>query len=251
MDTEFRRLQVREEVINARAFDTVLVNSYFSMESVARTYGIVARVCYLGVNLDDWTPPPSETPGYGLIGVGGFQFSKRIDLVIESVGLLSGPAPPIIWAGYGANEQYLENVVELARSRRVPFTPYLKISHEKLLSLTSAASIYCCTARLEPFGYGPLEAGAARLPVVAVAEGGFRETVVQGVNGLLVDPDPESFAAALQYLLDDEERRQSLGDGGRKLVEERWTVGSAATRLEAELERALARGRKKPAFAPH
>ena len=72
--------------------------------------------------------------------------------------------------------------------------------------------------------------------------------MVQGVNGLLVDPNPESFAAALQYLLDDEERRQSLGDGGRKLVEERWTVGSAATRLEAELERALTRGRKKPAF---
>src|SRR5262249_39429438 len=43
------RLQAMQEWSNVRACDEVLVNSYFSRESVSRTYGIDAKVCYLGI----------------------------------------------------------------------------------------------------------------------------------------------------------------------------------------------------------
>jgi glycosyltransferase involved in cell wall biosynthesis len=42
--------------------------------------------------------------------------------------------------------------------------------------------------RLEPLGLAPLEAGACGLPVVAVAEAGVRETVVDGITGSLTGP---------------------------------------------------------------
>ena len=50
----------------------------------------------------------------------------------------------------------------------------------------------------EPFGFAPLEANACGTPVVALAEGGVKETVVTGVNGTLVsDEDPRTVAAAI------------------------------------------------------
>jgi len=42
------------------------------------------------------------------------------------------------------------------------------------------------SARLEPFGLAPLEANACATPVVAVAEGGVRESIRNGVNGVLI-----------------------------------------------------------------
>jgi len=51
--------------------------------------------------------------------------------------------------------------------------------------------------RLEPVRYAPLEANACELPVVGVTEGGLRETIVDGVNGLLVDP-PVALAEGIE-----------------------------------------------------
>jgi glycosyltransferase involved in cell wall biosynthesis len=54
---------------------------------------------------------------------------------------------------------------------------------------------------VEDFGLVPVEAQACGCPVVALAEGGATETVVDGVTGLLVSsPAPEAFAEALDRL---------------------------------------------------
>jgi glycosyltransferase involved in cell wall biosynthesis len=234
--TELRRLQVREEVINANSFGVILVNSYFSMESVSRAYGLGSSVCYLGVDIDEWTPTELAGRRHGVIGIGTFQFPKRIELVIDAMALLPEPAPPLHWVGNGADPRYLSELEQRARAKRLDFRPHINVTHDQLLELLAQASVYCNAARLEPFGYGPLEAGAARLPVVAVAEGGLRETVVHDVNGLLAPSNAEPFAAALQSLLEDPTRRQRLGDAGRRLVEERWSLTAATSRLESALE---------------
>jgi len=49
-----------------------------------------------------------------------------------------------------------------------------------------------------------MEAAACGTPVVAVCEGGYRETVVDGVTGLLTDRDPEAFGAAMSRVLSGE-----------------------------------------------
>jgi glycosyltransferase involved in cell wall biosynthesis len=89
--------------------------------------------------------------------------------------------------------------------------------------------------RLEPFGFAPLEASACGLPVVAVAEGGMRETVIDGVNGLLCDPDTQAMANVLQRLLDDPTFAKRLGANGRALVQEHWSLEAAVDRLERRL----------------
>jgi glycosyltransferase involved in cell wall biosynthesis len=231
-----RRLQVREEIISARSFSAILVNSYFSAESVARAYGLQAQVCYLGIDPSDWE---GQGPGRreGVIGIGAFERHKRIELVIDALGLIGEQAPSLTWLGHKADDKYLSELRKRAADKNVTFTPRISVTHDELVVSLGRASIFCCTPRLEPFGYGPLEAGAARLPVVAVAEGGLRETVIDNVNGLLAGPAPEPVAEAISALLRDPELRRRLGEGGRALVQERWSLDAATARLERELDR--------------
>jgi glycosyltransferase involved in cell wall biosynthesis len=52
---------------------------------------------------------------------------------------------------------------------------------------------------VEDFGMVPVEAQACGRPVVALAQGGALESVVDGVTGLLVpEPTADAFAAALR-----------------------------------------------------
>src|SRR5207253_3993871 len=55
-DTYANRIAVREEYLNARAMDTLLVNSAYSRESVLRAYGLPSRICYLGVDPAEFHP---------------------------------------------------------------------------------------------------------------------------------------------------------------------------------------------------
>ena len=61
------------------------------------------------------------------------------------------------------------------------------VSEEKLVDLYSRCKGLICTDMYEDFGMTPLEAMASGKPVIAVDEGGFTETVVNGETGLLVD----------------------------------------------------------------
>jgi glycosyltransferase involved in cell wall biosynthesis len=52
---------------------------------------------------------------------------------------------------------------------------------------------------VEDFGIVPVEAQAAGLPVIALGVGGVRDSVVDGVTGVLYDePGPDGLAAALE-----------------------------------------------------
>jgi phosphatidylinositol alpha-1,6-mannosyltransferase len=86
------------------------------------------------------------------------------------------------------------------------------------------ASVFCMPSRLpdegagEGFGIVYLEAGAYRLPVVAVRAGGAIDAVVDGVTGILIDDplDPEQLAAALIRVLTDPVLAERLGAAGRR-----------------------------------
>lgn len=73
----------------------------------------------------------------------------------------------------------------------------------------------------EGFGIVYLEANAYGKPVIAGDSGGVRDAVVDGVNGLLVDPESvEDIAAATVKLCNDESLRKKLGEQGRERVKE-------------------------------
>jgi glycosyltransferase involved in cell wall biosynthesis len=77
----------------------------------------------------------------------------------------------------------------------------------------------------EGFGIVQLEAMARGIPVVASTAGGTRDVVVDGETGRLVTPDDsERLAETIIELLNDPERRRAMGQKGRRLVLERFTL---------------------------
>ena len=90
------RLQAKQEWLNIESCDQVLVNSYFSRESVLRSYGVDARVCYLGVDTTlfrDLGLPRERI----IVGLGSFDSIKGVDLAVKAVALLPDPRPPLVW----------------------------------------------------------------------------------------------------------------------------------------------------------
>lgn len=242
-DTRSARLQAREEARNVRAYDRVLCNSYFSRESLLRAYGRDARVCYLGVDIAQFEPQAAPHDDY-VVSLGAFSTWKNPRLCIEAVAAVpEAIRPPLVWVANVVDEEHRVEMMALAARLGVTFDLRVRVTDAELRALLGKARAMIYTSRLEPFGLAPLEANACGTPVVAVAEGGVRETVVDGVTGLLVDADAAAMAAALTRLTADPEFAARLGAQGRRIVEERWTSEAAGARLVDQLEAELARQR--------
>ena len=225
------RIQAREETNNAAAFRRILVNSYFSRESVLRAYGLDSDVCYLGIDAEHFTDRALPR-GTDVVGLGSFTPEKNHALCIEAVAAIDPPRPKLVWIGNIASSSYLDEMRALAAARGVVFEPMVSVSDETVLDVLNRAAVMVYAPRLEPFGLAPLEANACGLPVVAVAEGGVRETIVDGENGLLVANDPRAMGAAINRLLHDSDLARQLGTNARRVVETKWSLASATDRIE-------------------
>ena len=101
-------------------------------------------------------------------------------------------------------------------------------SHAEMPTLLAAADMVAAPAiASEPFGLTVVEAMAAARPVVASRVGGQQFTVVDGLTGLLCQPDdPVDLAEKLSTLLDSAELRLAMGNAARRrfLAEYAWDV---------------------------
>jgi glycosyltransferase involved in cell wall biosynthesis len=232
------RFQARAEWLNLREFRAILVNSHFSRETVLRTYGLDATVCYLGVDTEKFVQRNLPREDY-VVGVGTIAPRKNVRLVIEALAKLKPPRPRLLWVGDMAKPEYLAELNQLADAGEVDFSPLIRLDDDQLIEVLNRASMMVYTPRLEPFGFAPLEANACGLPVVAVAEGGVRETIQDGVNGLLVEHEPQAVADAIDYLRTHAGEAERMGQKGAQLVAEQWSVNAAVDRLEQNLQRVL------------
>lgn len=84
--------------------------------------------------------------------------------------------------------------------------------------------LYLQPSRSEALSLAILEAGMARLPVLATSVGGIPEIIVSGENGMLATKDdPLSLLNALRALSTDESMRQKLGNNLYKTVKDRFS----------------------------
>jgi len=240
---QWLRVQVREECLNAQAFDIILVNSFYSRESLLRAYGLDSRVCYLGVDTQRFTHLKLPRQQY-VIGVGAIMPNKNIQFVLEALGYVPESRPRLVWIGNASDVNYLETLMSLARSYQVEFEVHQRVSDDKLVELMNQAAVMAYAPRLEPFGYAPLEANACGTPVIAVAEGGVRETVTDGLNGYLVDADPRAMAATITRVLKNPLETRRMGEQAVEHIARHWSLDAATSRLESNMVDLLSRGRK-------
>jgi glycosyltransferase involved in cell wall biosynthesis len=234
LGTHHLRILAREELLNAKSFDRVLVNSFFSRESLLRAYGLDASVCYLGIDTGLFVNQHHVREHF-VVSLGELNPHKRPEFVIRSIATIPEPRPTLIWIGNAYSAPYREAMNSLAQSLDVKFEVRARISDGELVDLLNRAAVMAYAPRLEPFGFAPLEGNACGLPVVGVAEGGVRETISEGVNGLLVEHDPGAMGQAIERLLKNKEYAARLGERGHQIAAEQWSVDAAVTRLERKL----------------
>ncbi|KAG9289777.1 hypothetical protein G9A89_015357 [Geosiphon pyriformis] len=114
--------------------------------------------------------------------------------------------------------------------------------------LLSSAICLLYTPSNEHFGIVPIEAMYARLPVIAVNNGGPKETVIDGETGFLCEPTPESFSQSIASILNGQFDRELMGDNGRKHVKDSFSLTAFITTLEDILKRVVQEPRNSFSF---
>lgn len=239
---ERARIQVAVETASVAAFDEVLVNSAFSRESVLRAYGRLSRISPLGIDVERF--PFQERPARSratVLSVGAMVAEKNAPFVVRAVARAAPAVSRLVWVANYVDRRCGAEVERVAAEVGVELELRVAISDAELLRSYAEADAFVYAPRLEPFGLAPLEAGATGLPVVAVAEGGVRETVVDGVNGVLVDHDEDAFGTAVAELLNDISRARRLGRSAHEHVVRCWPLPEAIDRLDAQLRATSAR----------
>ncbi len=233
LEVQGLRVKLREELENAQAFDLILVNSLFSRESVSRAYGIDSKVCYLGIDCELFKP--LNLPRQNMvIGLGAISINKGLERAVRAIGTIQeDERPTLVWIGNVSDPNYQKEIEKLALSLGVNFVPKVRVSDGELVNLLNQASVMIYTSLLEPFGFAPLEANACETPVVAIAEGGVRETIKDGINGFLINGnEPVAMGTAISKLLRDKALAAQMGKQARNYVLETWSWDSAIERLE-------------------
>lgn len=241
-----------------RMGDLVLANSRFTGEAVARLGGGRPEVVYPGVDLDVHAAIPELTGRESvLLVVCRFDPRKNLALAVEAFAQLvrrdAGLAEGVhlILAGHldpvrADERETADQVRALAACLGVAGRVVLRASpteSERLELLARSVAVIHPTSD-ECFGLVPIEAMAAGRPVVAVANGGPCETVIDGETGFLREPTPEAFAGAMAALLGDRALAARLGRTGREHVAARFSRRRLGEELEAALQRLVHRPMK-------
>ncbi len=140
---------------------------------------------------------------------------KKIDLAVQAAEMTQRH---LLVVGEGPEHN---NLVKLAKdSNLVKFLPLQK--KEKLAEYLREAKGYLFPS-LEPFGIAPVEALAAGCPVIAYCEGGARDYVVDGKNGVLFDAqNAMSLAEAILRFEKMKFNREKVSKTADKFGEERF-----------------------------
>jgi glycosyltransferase involved in cell wall biosynthesis len=170
-------------------------------------------------------PPPHQLGRYRCDGYGDYLFYagrlepiKRLELAIEALARTQSGARLLI-AGSGTAERDLQKLTaRLELADRVRFLGF--VPAEELVGLYAGCRAAYYGPVDEDYGYVTVESFLSRKPVLTTADaGGPLEFVTDGENGLVVPPDPDAVAAAIDRLFAwPETRLRELGEEGHRRV---------------------------------
>jgi len=228
----FRYVYTQDEAHNIQMASQVLTNSEYSQKTLAERYGIRSHVVYPGINAQIFQPQP-DARGHYVLSVGSLNYFKGYRFLVSALARIDATRRLRLFIAANARDPDEEKVVrEMAAQLGVELCIEKIVDDRRLVQVYNQAQVFVYAPLQEALGMAPLEAMACGTPVVAVGEGGVRETVLDGVTGWLVDRDADAFAERLQSLLGDDQARIRMGQAGVDYVRSKWTWRRAVDRLE-------------------
>jgi glycosyltransferase involved in cell wall biosynthesis len=171
--------------IAAQRVDRYIANSETTRRRIDRYFNRESTVVYPPVEMDRFRP--AQVEDYYLV-LSELMPHKRIGIAIEAFNRMR---LPLIVVGDGPDARRLRRLA----GPTVRFEG--RVSDEHAADLLAGARALVVPAT-EEFGIAAVEAQAAGRPVIALAEGGVRETVLDGVTGTFFHrPDPDALIEAV------------------------------------------------------
>jgi len=176
--------------------DRVVAVSERIRQRVRAQVGRESRVVY----------PPTDVSRFRFDALGDYWLSvnrlypdKRVEIQLDAFRRLPKERLVVV-GGYSPypRDKAWEYVEALRPPPNVEFRG--EVSESELVELYARCRGLLCTARDEDFGMTPVEAMASGKIVLAVDDGGYRESVVPGETGYLLPPDPAAFASTISSL---------------------------------------------------
>jgi len=137
--------------------------------------------------------PPIETEKFHYKKTGDYWLSvnrlithKRVDMQMKAFSKL--PDEKLIVVGCYEKSRHFQSYANYIQRIKPDNVTLLKsVSFDKLIDLYANCKGFITTSKNEDFGMTPVEAMASGKPVIAPNEGGYKETVIDGVTGKLID----------------------------------------------------------------
>lgn len=150
--------------------------------------------------------PPIDTSKYKFKESGDFWLSvnrlypeKRIELQIEAFRQM--PKEKLIIIGsYAAGDHASKYAEKVKHSLPKNIELRGSVPEAVLIDLYSRCKGYITTAMDEDFGMTPVEAMASGKPVICVKEGGYLESMIDGITGILVKPEANDIILAIRTI---------------------------------------------------
>ena len=182
----------------ARSADIYLANSTVTRAAIAAAYGIEAEIL---------PPPPALWPGGDEKAIEGVEPGyflcvarllpyKNVDAVIAAINRV--PEGRLIVVGEGPDFMRLTSLIEELRGGKRPRVMLFGRATDAELRWLYRNSVGLVAASIEDYGLTPLEAAAFGKPTVALAAGGYLDTVRDGRTGVMfASLHPEALSRAL------------------------------------------------------
>ena len=164
----------------------------------------------------------SKHTGDEVVYISRLEPHKRQHLIIEAMRFTKTPVRLRI-VGKGSSPGYAQDlarrIAHFGLEAKVELEDRWVTEEEKVDVLSQCLAVGYLPVDEDSYGYPSLEAAHSSKPILTTSDsGGVLELVEDGLNGLVVGPDPHELAHALDRLWENKDWAQILGEKARKKV---------------------------------
>ncbi len=169
---------------------------------------------------------------------------KALDVLVRTAATVCQELPRTRFLVVGAVQDwaYMRELRDLSQRLHVAENVVFVGQRPGVPAILRQCDVFFLPSHSEGLSNAMLEAMACSLPCVATAVGGNPELIEEGASGFLVPPGDAGVAAErLLYLLRNKQLADRMGQTGRRMAQEKFSLEAMMARLTEQYENLLAR----------
>jgi glycosyltransferase involved in cell wall biosynthesis len=179
------------------------------------------------INLDISSNSPKKR---SIIFFGRLSKEKGVDTLLKAASAAANQFDELHFIGRGELESKIDNANKNGPlAGKVIRTEWLSVSD--LIKRITTSTLAVLPSFEESFGNAIVEAMACGIPVITTNAGSIPEIITQHKNGIMIEPgNSHQLSSEIENLLNNPEKRRSLGKSARETVVSKYSWESTAKR---------------------